>query len=154
MVLGGGVSLSCPGKTGNPIGFVRRIDTPEMETGNETGPAILSNPPEKSDGEIEGVFPLILIHSGDHFTSQVGCRQGEEDCDVRFELTVKVISPPNTVVSQETFTWHQTYDGALDTIDKNLSGLAGNYVQFVLRVKANNNSDENAAIWVRPRITR
>jgi hypothetical protein len=154
IVLGAENNLTCPGKAGNPIGFVRKINTPEMESGSEAGPAIWSAPPEKEGGVIEGVFPAMLIYNGDHFQAQIGCRQGDDKCDVRFELTYKVIVPPSNTVDQNTISWHETYDGTLTPIDINLSSLAGNYVQFVLRVRANNNSDENGALWVRPRIVR
>lgn len=154
LVLGSETDLGCPGKSGNPVGFVRQVDHPEMETGSTAGTGIWSNPPKKEDGEIKGIFPALLIHSGDHFTSQIGCRQDNEDCDVRFEFAIKIIAPPSNVIGQESENWHQVYDGAIDTIDLDLSHLAGEYVQISMRVRANNSTADNAAIWIKPRLTR
>ncbi len=93
----------------------------------------------------KGYFLRCSIQSGDHFVAQLGCRDGDDDCDVRFELTIKIITPPNNITSQNTQGWHQVYDGSLTSVDIDLSGFAGKYLQFVFRVRANNNSDENRA---------
>jgi hypothetical protein len=150
-------NLPCDGRAGNPVGFVRRLDTPNMESGEiNTVSGIWSNPPEKSGGIIQGYFPAMLIFSGDEFYSQVGCRSGAEDCNVTFQLRYRVIVPPNNVVSENSYYIDKQYTGALDTFSLNLDslGLVGQYVSFILMVRANNDSDENQAVWVGPRIVR
>jgi hypothetical protein len=128
-----------------------------MESGEITNTnGLWTNPPEKSGGVIQGAFPALLILNGDRFTAQIGCRSGRDDCNVTFELMYRVIVPPNNRIGEDTYTYEKTYTGSLINIDINLSslGLNGQYVSFVFRVRANNNSDENAAVWVGPRIVR
>jgi hypothetical protein len=107
-------------------------------------------------GIIQGYFPALLIQGGDRFTAQVGCQENEPDCDVTFELKYRVIVPPSDVVAENSFVFHEVFDGTITPIDLNLGslGLTGSYVSFIFRVKANNNSNENEAIWVAPRIVR
>jgi len=98
----------------------------------------------------------LLIHSGDTFTAQVGCLNGNSNCNVTFTLKYQVIVPPNTVTSENSITVDQVYDGALGTFNVNLGalGLTGQYVSFALRVTAHNDSEQNEAVWVSPRIVR
>jgi hypothetical protein len=149
-------NLRCDGKTGAPVGFVRQVNNPNMESGQIVGfRGIWTNPPRAPGGITQGIFPAMLVFSGDHFVSQIGCRSGANKCDVTFELVYRVIAPPNTRVSEDSVVFDKTYTGSLINIDLNLSslGLNGQYVSFIFRVRANNKSDENAAVWVGPRIT-
>jgi hypothetical protein len=63
-----------------------------------------------------------------------------------------VIVPPNSVVSENSSSQDELYDGSLSSFNINLNSLSGQYVSFIFRVTANNDQQENAAVWVAPRI--
>jgi hypothetical protein len=148
------VGIPCDGRAGYPGGFIRKLNTPNMENGEASVPGIWENPPYIDGGAIQGRFPAMLIFSGDHFKAEVGCRNSAEDCDVTFELKYQVIDPPSSVIAEGSETRHETYDGSLSEFNLDLGslGLSGKYVSFLFRVRANNKTDENQAVWVGPRI--
>lgn len=153
LTTGSGSTLPCNGRHGNPVGFVDRIDNPTMESGPVGGlPGLWTNPPIVTGGVVQGTFPALLIQSGDHFTAQVGCLEGNPNCNVNFELRYQVIVPPNSVVSENSSSQDELYDGSLSSFNINLNSLSGQYVSFIFRVTANNDQQENAAVWVAPRI--
>ncbi len=119
-------------------------------------PGLWTNPPFKTNGIIQGYFPALLVQPNDKFTAQVGCNNGNGECNVTFDLRYQVITPPNVVTGENSFTHSKVYDGTLYNYDIDLGsfGLTGQYVSFALRVTANNDSSQNAAVWVAPRIVR
>ena len=131
-------------------------DNPNTEAGSVGLPGLWTNPPFRTNGIIQGFFPALLIQSDDIFSAQVGCLSGNGSCNVTFELKYQVIVPPNMVTSENSIIQNKVYDGTLFTYNVDLSslGLTGQYVSFVLRVIANNDSSQNAAVWVAPRIVR
>lgn len=148
-------NLNCNGRVGNPIGFVVQAPNPNTEAGPFTNtPGLWTNPPRITGGVIQGVFPAMLIFNGDRFQAQVGCLNGAGQCNVNFELRYQVIIPPSTVSVENSFVISKIYDGALQNFDLDLTGLglSGQYVSFIFRVAANNDTNENAAIWVAPAI--
>lgn len=148
-------NLRCGNKPGNPLGFVRPLNNPKMESGEITGiTGLWTIPPRAPGGIIQGFFPAMIVFSGDHFVAQIGCLSGANNCDVTFELRYRVITPPNHNVSEDSVTYNKTYTGTLTDINLDLAslGLSGRYVSFIFRVQANNNSNENQAVWVGPRI--
>ena len=154
---GSGSTLPCNGKKGNPVGFVIRLENFNMESGPIAGlPGLWTNPPILTGGVIQGIFPALLIQSGDIFTAQVGCLEGNPNCNVTFDLRYQVILPPSTVISENTITRAELYEGSLSSynIDLGALGLAGQYVSFIFRVTGNNDLRQNASVWVAPRIER
>jgi len=149
---GAASNLNCNGRVGNPIGFVVQANNPNTEAGTINAPGLWTNPPRMTGGITQGVYPAMLIFSGDRFQAQVGCLNGAGQCNVSFEIRYQVIIPPNTVSAENSFVVSKVYDGTLQNFDLDLSGLglSGQYVSFIFRVLANNDSDENAAIWVAP----
>jgi hypothetical protein len=150
-------ALRCPGRPNNNVGFVVQLSNPNTEAGTIAGsPGLWTNPPFRTNGLIQGYFPALLIQSGDKFSAQVGCLNGNGSCNVTFELRYQVIVPPDIVTSENSITQNKVYDGTLFTYDVDLGplGLIGQYVSFALRVTANNDSSQNAAVWVAPRIVR
>jgi Ig-like domain from next to BRCA1 gene len=149
--------IRCPGRPNNTVGFVVQLTNPNTEAGSIVGfPGLWTNPPFATNGIIQGYFPALLIHSGDRFSAQVGCLSGNANCNVTFDLRYQIIVPPDFVSGENTITHDKVYDGSLFTYDVDLGslGLTGQYVSFALRVRANNSSAENAAVWVAPRIVR
>ncbi len=50
--------------------------------------------------------------------------------------------------------WHEVYEGMHTRIDVDLSGLAGQQVQFILEVDNNDSSYEDKVFWMAPHIKR
>ena len=149
--------LRCPARSKSPVGFVVTQNNPNTEAGVISGmPGLWTNPPFVNEGVIQGYFPALLIHTGDTFSAQVGCLNGNGSCNVTFELKYQVIVPPNVVTSENSIGMLEVYEGSLSTysVDLGALGLTGQYVSFALRVRAHNDSEQNAAIWIAPRIIR
>ena len=115
-----------------------------------------TNPPFATNGIIQGYFPAMIVQSGDKFSARIGCINGATNCNVTFELRYQVIIPPNIVSLENSIAQTEVYEGTLGTynVDLGALGLTGQYVSFALRVTANNNTKDNAAIWVAPQIVR
>jgi hypothetical protein len=148
-------SLPCNGKQNNPVGFIRRVSEPVTEAGAATDKSgIWENPPFVNGGITQGVFPALLILSGDKVSAYVGCLDDNTECNVTFGLKYRVITLPYSVTEEGAITRDQVFDGAIGSLEVDLSslGLAGKYVEFVLSVKANNDSRQNAAVWISPTI--
>jgi hypothetical protein len=148
-------SLPCNGKPNNPVGFVRRVNEPVTESGTATGlSGIWENPPFINGGIAQGVFPALLVLPGDKFSAYVGCLDGNTECNVTFALKYRVINLPYAVVEEGSITRDQVYDGSIGSLEVDLSslGLVGKYVEFVLSVRANSESRQNAAVWISPAI--
>jgi len=50
--------------------------------------------------------------------------------------------------------WDEVYDGDTTRIDIDLSNLAGEKVKFILVVKTDGSSRDDAAFWLVPQISR
>jgi hypothetical protein len=148
--------LPCPGRQNNRAGFVRQLANPNTAAGVIVGNGLWTHPPVATNGIIQGYFPALLIQSGDRFSAQFACLNGNPSCNVTFDLRYKIIVPPNTVTGENSLTQTKGYDTTIGLFDVDLGslGLTGQYVSFALRVIANNNSTQNAAVWVSPRIVR
>jgi len=130
------------------------IDTPGVATyvtnatleNNKTYSKVLATYPQMAtDGLISGLFPAYTVKSGDHFRTQVGFKSSCSNASVQFRFGYKEGS---TVVMIST--WNKSCDGALLTIDIDLSNLAGKTVQFILEVSANGPFVNDHSVWVSP----
>jgi hypothetical protein len=154
--------LSCPGETDDDNGFVVEVQNPRLETGSimsvdalETHPVWYGNPSwntTQNGGWIQGIYPVMTIPSGARFRSQVGClfKDGGTNCAVTFYLKYSTDGSTWHTLG----TWHEEYDGNVQTLDVDLSFLADKTVQFMLMVDANNNAGADEALWVYPRIEK
>ena len=102
------------------------------------------------NGEIRGRYEDVKIQEGDRFQATIGCLDDAQNCDVTFELRVRVQGESTKTLR----TWRQTYDGNLRTIDIDLDSLAGKTVKIFLVVRANGDASDAWAAWVNPRIAR
>jgi uncharacterized repeat protein (TIGR01451 family) len=144
----GAGALSCPGTDGDARGFLLQVTGPKLETG-ATGPnGLLTNPQNVTDGYIQGVYPAYSVQSGDHFMSIINCAFGATGCYVTFQLQYQVGSGPiNTLKS-----FKEKLDGMSYNLDVDLSGLAGQNVNFILKVLATGSPTGDRAVWSGPRI--
>ncbi len=143
--------LQCPSKENFTEGFVQDIENPRLENGaidNEL--AILTYPAAGESGYIVGRFPSIEIEEGDHFRTTISCQYDAEDCDVRYTLRVAVTGEGLDLLGQ----WHEVYEGLYYPVDVDLSDYAGMEIDLVLSVIATDDTGENYALWLRPRVVR
>jgi hypothetical protein len=143
--------LQCPSKENFTEGFVQDVENPQLENGaidNEL--AILTYPADGESGYIVGRFPGIEIEDGDHFRATISCQYGAEDCDVRYTLRVAVDGEGLDLLGQ----WREDYEGLYYPVDVDLSDYAGMEVDLILSVIATDDTGENYALWLRPRVVR
>ncbi len=143
-------NLSCPGSSGDPIGYVLNLNNPIMESGKpEDEPGLLTVPKDTHDGFIRGVYPPIQIQYGDRFRALINCQYQAYGCDVVFKVNYQIGGSTYSLGE-----WHEIYDGLYTPVDLDLSSLAGQNVVFKLIVSVNNYGHQNRALWIAPRIVR
>lgn len=141
--------VPCLGQSGDDRGYVRRIDKPTLESGYiDDEPALLTVPQNVYDGAIRGKYPELRIENGWHFTSLIGCANKASNCDVNFRLEYQI----GNGAIQTLGTWREVYDEQFQTIDVDLSSLAGKDVKLILTVLANGSPSQDQGQWLAPRI--
>jgi uncharacterized repeat protein (TIGR01451 family) len=146
----GAGALPCPGTDGDARGFVQKLDAPVLETGSPGPAGLLVAPQNVTDGYIQGVFPAFTVQSGDHFVSIINCQYGATGCYATFQLQYQVGSGP--VYTLKTF--KEKTDGMYYNLDVNLSSLAGQNVNLILKVLATGSPAGDRAVWSGARISR
>jgi len=142
--------LPCPGSEGDDSGFVRVLDSPQIEDGTSQGRGLLTYPENERDGFISGKFEAVRIQSGDRFQALIGCQYKANDCDMTFRLQYQIGNGSVRTLGQ----WREVYEGQFYPVNIDLSSLSGEKVKFILTVLANGSSHEDFALWINPRITR
>jgi len=145
----GAGTLSCPGSDGDAKGYVLRLSNPVFESGStDDEAALLTVPQAVSDGVIRGKFPGYTVKDGDKFKAVIGCAYQAEQCDVKFQLDYQI----GTDSIQTLITWNEKYDQKFNSVEVDLSSLAGKQVNFILTVFANGVMQQDRAQWLAPRI--
>ena len=142
--------LDCPGNEGDEDGFVVRVDDPALESRLENEPALWTQPENVEEGLIQGTYPVYTVNEGDHFRATIGCLAGYTHCQVMFQLKYQIGDGDIKTIES----WDEVYDGDTTRIDIDLSNLAGEKVKFILVVKADGSSRDDAAFWLVPQISR
>ncbi len=144
-------NLTFGGPDTDSRGFVMYQNGVRLEDGSNPAKVLEMHPQWVDDGVISGLFPLSTVFAGGHFRAQLGFIARADglcgDRSVKFQLNYResgVLSPLGE--------WVKACDGSLQTIDVDLSSLAGRNVQFALVVLANGSSGQDWAVWVNPRI--
>jgi hypothetical protein len=138
------------GDTSNPaIGLAYSSPNPQLETGSVENEAGLIMKPDTS-GLVKGAFPTYTVQSGDHFLSVIGCQYGHTNCNAKMQLSYSIGGGAATLLAS----WDEKYDGKVNKVDVDLSGLAGKNVNLVLTVLSNGDATDDYVIWLRPRIMR
>jgi hypothetical protein len=144
--------ISCPTNTYDfQNGTISRTYAPTLETGyvDDEG-TLITIPSVGGDGFIQGQFPQLLIHSGDHFKASLLCSANRPQCSVTFELAY-MVSGTSTVTSLGA--WDKVFDGLLIPIDVDLSALDGQNIIFFLKVSSKGDPTDDFAQWMVARIT-
>jgi hypothetical protein len=148
---GAGV-LPCPGEEDEKSnGLVLLPVNPVLENGvTETNPTLLTVPQQIQDGLIRGTYPDFAVQSGDHFQATIGCLSGATGCDVMFQLNYRI----GDGSIQNLASWSETNNGQTQSVNIDLTPLAGKSVKFILTVLANGQPTDDQALWILPRIMR
>ncbi|MGB2964558.1 MAG: NBR1-Ig-like domain-containing protein [Anaerolineales bacterium] len=144
-----GETINCKGESNQARGFVLLDINPSLENGSSDFPVLWVHTDKKLEGIISGKYPAYTVKNGDHFKTQVGCIAGYPKCNITFKLLYSISNNPN----QNLGTWKELAGGGVTKINVDLSPLAGQKVQFILRLVCTNNYPESAhGFWMRPRI--
>ena len=142
-------SITCEGLEGDPLGWVKDAENTVLEGGLAVDlPTLLMSPEFVNLGWIEGTFPVYTVQSGDHFRAMIGCLDDHSDCEVGFILNYRIGEGP----IQNLGVWEQVYDGEVVQLDLDLTSLAGQTINFILKVYAESASLQNVGVWVWPSI--
>jgi hypothetical protein len=140
---------------GEPVtdvnGFAMYQNNQRLEDGTSPSKVLEVYPHMVNNGQMSGLYPPYTVVNGEHFKAKIGfLAKPDGGCgvgNVTFQFNYK-----EGGVLKNLGQWTETCDGSLKDIDVDLSSIAGKNVQFALAVLANGSSDEDAAVWVSPRI--
>lgn len=142
-------TLPCPGQTSDTNGFVQILTSPVRENGKtDNESALWVHPQFTTDGYVQGEYPDFEIFNGDKFVTLVGCLHNHTYCKVIFTLSYR--DENGTIKTLGT--WYEVYEGLDVPVSLDLSSLAGKKVNFILRVDAWGNADDDHAYWINPHI--
>lgn len=145
-------TLPCPGDTSSPLGYVVRNDNPVLSDGKTyNGVALVTHPQWITGGSIAGKFPVMAVQNGWKFRATLGCRQGGNACTVRYFLRYYEQGVGGL---QQLGQWDLKYSDTPLAIDVDLSSLAGKNIIFVLQTATFDESAQDWAQWVNPRIIK
>ncbi|MBE9523825.1 MAG: hypothetical protein IMY76_01920 [Chloroflexi bacterium] len=141
----------CPGSSTSETGFVILLNDPHLEIRNENELALWIHPLEERNGWFKGTYPAFDVQAGDRFKAWIGCLSDNPKCSLIFYLDYI----DNAGIVHNLGQWPESIDGEITLIDLDLSVLAGQTVQFVLKTEANTLNVETAqGFWFVPHIQR
>jgi hypothetical protein len=140
--------LSCSGPEGGAGGSINMLAQPRLEDGSLSSLPALRVLAGSADAPIVGLYPAYYVLPGDHFQTSVSCEQGAASCSVLFELAYL----DETGAEHLLWSFGEFQDGRYYSLDLDLSSLAGQRLDFILRVSPLGSSLDDRALWVGPRI--
>jgi hypothetical protein len=143
--------MTCP-QDSLTNGSVLRNNSPSVEIGvQEDEPAIVVMPNDGTGGFVTGTTNFFTVQAGDRVRTVVGCLHNQVQCNLTFEIGYRTQTGAYGALG----VWGQAYDGSLDKLDVDLTGLAGQNIQLVLTARSNTGSSfENYGFWLNPRLVR
>ena len=141
-------SLPWGDPTEDKNGMAYAVNNHKMED-RYTYPYQLITLPVASDGGyIRGRYEPYTIQTGDHFRTAIGMAAGCTNVKVRYQIKYEE-SGAETLLGE----WLESCDGSLTFIDKDLGGLVGKTVNFILIVtRESGNMSLDLTYWVFPRV--
>ena len=155
-----GQDLPCPGEQFHIIGpgYVGVIEDALVESDLLMNvPVLLTHP--SSNGSFYGIFgayPPISIKEGDQFMSGLACLEGIEasGCTVQFALEYYDENGAYFGYEATGWEWTESQDGVINTVQVDLSPLAGQSVQLTLVVRDEGSPAGDYAVWIGPQLLR
>ncbi len=149
----GAGQLACPSKNANAsTGYVKVLANPTREDGGiENEPGLLTVPNNSGSIYIIGIYPDFTVKAGDHFKATIMCEGGANNCDVDMGLNYRIGSSGTMTNIQ---LWDQKMDGHMQSVNVDLSSLAGQTVQFILAARNGSSTVDMRALWLNPAIYR
>jgi hypothetical protein len=149
--ISGAGNLTFGGPDTDLNGFAMYKDGQLMENGVNTSKVLETHPQQVDNGVITGRYTAYTVVAGEHFTAKIGfIAKPDGSCgtgNAKFQLNYKEAG-----VLKSLGEWTETCDGALRSVDVDLTSLAGKSVEFVLGVLANGSSAQDWAVWIAPQI--
>ncbi len=140
-------SLTYPGSTGDPKGFVMLQDGQKLHDNNAYNRVLETHPTWVTAGFIQGLYTVGEIKTGDRFRARAGFLYGAGVTEGK--VTYIIRGGDGTTVGS----FGLTRQDAILQIDLDLAPLVGKTNQIILRVEANNtDAAQDWACWVNPRI--
>lgn len=151
--ISGAGTLTFGGPDTNADGFVMFRNNQKVEDGSSPSKVLEMYPQWVNDGVITGRYPSYIVRSGEHFKAKIGfLANGDGTCgsgSVKFQFNYKEAGVLHNPALGE---WAESCNGALTSIDVDLSSIVGKNVEFVLAVLANGPATQDVAVWVNPQI--
>ena len=97
-----------------------------------------------------GKYPPLTVFPGDLFKAVIAC-QGEADCDLEFSL--EYFDAQGTYHGSAFRWFYKVGQGPLE-ITADLNALAGQSVEFLLVLRAQEELENQWAVWIQPHISR
>ena len=142
-------SLPFQGRMDDPRGFVRQVPKAALSTGNAAMSLLQTHPQWKTNGWIQGHYPPMVLGKDLKFKAVVGFLKGATRSDgVVFQVHIKEGSKYHRAISKRVRVNKYAH------LEANLAQWSGKKVQIVLQVIAGNTSDQDWAVWVKPRLDK
>jgi hypothetical protein len=144
----GAGSVTLNGTDPNTNGVAKAVAAPVLENNTVDGPGLVTVPQNVYNGYVQGVYPDILVNSGDRFQSIVNCEYGATGCFVNFKLKYQI----GGGAVQTLWSYAEAYEGLYYRANVDLSSLAGQTVKFILFVDTAGYATGDRPLWASPRI--
>ncbi len=149
--ISGAGTLTFGGPDTNADGFVMYRNNQKVEDGSTASKVLEMHPQWVNDGVITGRFPAYIVRNGEHFKAKIGfLANSDGTCgagNVKFQFNYREAGTLKSLGE-----WTKTCNGALTSVDVDLSSIAGKNVEFVLAVLANGSATQDWAVWISPQV--
>jgi hypothetical protein len=144
--------IACPSSDLNfTSGSITRTYAPILENGvKDNEGALITIPGKGGDGMIQGQYPAITMHDGDHIKGVLLCSSGMTSCSVTFEILAREKGSSTTT---SLGTWDKNFGDSMIDVDIDLSSMDGKEMIFYLKVSSKGNSTQDMAQWMVIRVT-
>lgn len=143
----GDTNINYGGPDTDANGFAMVKDNQTLEGGGTSGKILEMHPKWVNDGYIIGRFPEYQVGIGDFIRARIGfianggCGAG----DAKFSIYYTIGNDMGTL--NKLAEWHETCDGSMHKVTKELDAVQGKTVRIYLVVEANGSSGQDWAIW-------
>ncbi len=129
-------------------GMAYSVNNQKMEDRYTYPYQLITLPVQSDGGYIRGRYEAYTVQTNDHFRTAIGMASGCSNVKVRYQLKYEE-SGTETLLGE----WLESCDSTLTFIDKDLGGLVGKTVNFILIVtRESGNMSLDLVYWIFPRV--